>query len=278
MTTEVALATNASQHLAAELAGALHREYEDAFALPVRTSRLAKRLGLTIEPRDNLVEDAYLSDNRIVIRRHLSPNIGRFVLAHEIGHAVLRQRRPEVSAAWSVETEERFADCFAAELLFPHPKRAEMCAQFASTTSPAQVAAVASEFGVTPQCLLGFASRHRWFEASNRIWLRLKHVAHVKTGRDVQLRIYSTHCDTNSFYLPRNRCIATAIPTLTLAGLPIGRDLDFGVHDVALQLVRRSELPKYRDAIVRARVRCMRLRPAADKSSYYLTMIEIDWP
>jgi IrrE N-terminal-like domain len=92
---------------------------------------VADGLGIVVSERalSAVVLGATVSSDRIVIGRDLNPAVRRFVLAHEIGHAlVARGETPWVEPV----AEEDFCDGFAIELL-----RQLSCAPVAESGVPA---------------------------------------------------------------------------------------------------------------------------------------------
>src|SRR6267143_3942258 len=53
----------------------------------------------------------------ILVQSDLPTYVGRFVVAHEVGHAVLLQRHPDLAETWSMSEREAFATAFAHEVL-----------------------------------------------------------------------------------------------------------------------------------------------------------------
>jgi len=100
---------------------------------------LAERLGLTVQI-ENFDHDGMLVGRTIEIPKQVSLPVQRFVLAHEIGHFVLRHDGERDK----VEPE---ANALASELLIP---RDELLQRIKSTPS---IRALSRTFGVSRQAM-----------------------------------------------------------------------------------------------------------------------------
>ena len=72
----------------------------------------------------------------IVVRANVAPNVGRFAVAHEIGHAILLREYGEFARALPKDRRERFADRFASELLIPPHLRDDLRNGFRTLENP----------------------------------------------------------------------------------------------------------------------------------------------
>lgn len=104
---------------------------------------LAQHLGITVHERrlQGPLQGLTTSASAVVVRRGLSSEQRRFVLCHEIAHALVRQGRMVLprGRAWA---EEMFADAFACEVLLP-------CAE-ARQVGNVAAAVAGSAYGVEP--------------------------------------------------------------------------------------------------------------------------------
>lgn len=102
---------------------------------------IAQRLGITVHERrlHAPLEGLTSSASEVVVRRGLASERRRFVLCHEIAHALVRRGRVLTprTQPWA---EEMFADAFACEVLLP-------CAE-AQQLGDMAVARAASAYGV----------------------------------------------------------------------------------------------------------------------------------
>jgi hypothetical protein len=112
----------------------LHREHAIA-GPPYDLEALAAQLGLTVVT-GSFKHDGLLVGEQIELPQSASPSVRRFVLAHEIGHHVLRHEGERSK----IEPE---ANAFASELLIP---RAQLTAAVEETSS---ARALSAHFGVS---------------------------------------------------------------------------------------------------------------------------------
>lgn len=122
--------------VARAVARKLHREHDIA-GPPFAVEKLAADLGLRVNI-GSFPHDGMLVGTTIEVPAHVAPPVRRFVIAHEIGHYVLRHEAERTK----VEPE---ANAFASELLVP---RDQLLQEVDRTPS---VRAVAARFGVSRQ-------------------------------------------------------------------------------------------------------------------------------
>lgn len=108
---------------------------------------LAQRLGITVHERrlQAPLKGLTTSASEVVVRRGLLSELRRFVLCHEIAHALVRQGRVALPRRqpWA---EEMFADAFACEVLLP-------CVEAQQLGDMAAVVA-GSAYGVEPDLVV----------------------------------------------------------------------------------------------------------------------------
>jgi hypothetical protein len=125
--------------LARKAARKVHREQELA-GPPYDVEQLAGKLGLEVV-RGGFEHDGMLVDERIEIPEGLNKTVERFVIAHEIGHYVLRHEGERSK----LEPE---ANAFASELLIPADELK------AATARDPSIRALRECFGVSRQALV----------------------------------------------------------------------------------------------------------------------------
>src|SRR5436309_1440676 len=93
--------------LARREAAAVQAAYPQLFeSMPVRPSLVARAFSIRVEKSPTLRERAKLELNadltpkRIVLRADVDPQVGRFALAHEIGHVMLLKRHGDALSSW----------------------------------------------------------------------------------------------------------------------------------------------------------------------------------
>lgn len=105
--------------------GALARRMRDGRSDPVDIDDVLRQAGVVVRSRDlpSSLDGATLGPSDVVIRRSLGKKRRRFVLAHELGHVLVRRGL----VPWVTDrSEERFADEFALELLVGSTKLADI--------------------------------------------------------------------------------------------------------------------------------------------------------
>ena len=259
--------------------------------VPVHATRIAKALGFKINTTSTIhrarLEYSTIGDNEslfgdhhftISLNKNISPDIGRFAVAHEIGHAILLAHYPENAAKWNLELRELFADSFASELLIPKSQRPICIERFHGLKTPGELRELASTIGISTYSLLTFASKnHSWFKDNDAIWLRLKYITNKYTNRDPKLRIASAHFDKSRFYVPSNQGFSRFCATdKWLSGLMPGEESSCIVEYISLKSVLTNERVKYGTLCTPAELRIMRLKPSGhDSASYYLLLAKI---
>jgi hypothetical protein len=97
------------RELAKKEAAAL-QPYDLFGAKRVLLNGLVHELGLVLSEVPDLDVRGWLQQRyRIVVRAGLPAAARRFAIAHEIGHLILMRRHPELSSAWPMWWQEKFA-------------------------------------------------------------------------------------------------------------------------------------------------------------------------
>ena len=259
--------------------------------IPVRATKIARALGIKLRSiptvkRARLEHSALGSDSSlfgkhdftIAVNANISPEVGRYAVAHEIGHAILIAHYPHHATSWDLETREYFADLFASELLIPAHTRSLFMRRFRSISAPSELCGLASNLGLSLHSLLTFASKdNSWFINSNAVWLRLKYGPNKYTGRDCKLRVESAHFDKTRYYVPSNQGFERFCANDGWLGdLIPGEERDRVLENVTLKLTLANKQVKYKTERVAAELQAIRLNSGHhDKASYYLLLAQI---
>jgi Zn-dependent peptidase ImmA (M78 family) len=255
------------------------------FDAPVSARDVAKALGLRIMKRPTLRQRAQLEvpfdrslAATIVVRDDVPVHELRFVVAHEIGHAVLLQARPNAAEEWAVWRREQFANVFATEILTPPMVRLKYTELFRALPSAIDLVHMASHLGLSPHAFLTVASKERaWLEGLEKIWLRVKYSINTVTRREPRFRVASAHYDREKFFVPINRSIRTfAGDDQWLTALRPGASAYF-TSTIRINL-RRSPpaFPLFPIEMRVASFSAVRLRPsAADKVPYLVILVDL---
>lgn len=252
--------------------------------VPVRIAELARVLGMVIEERTRqhqraqleIFDDGNARSSTIAILADLDPNVSRFAIAHEIGHAVLLTRHPKMSREWSVDRREAFANAFATEVLAPPEFRKKFGPAFRALDGPLELPPLASRLGLSVHALLTLASEERsWTRDLDRIWFRVKYVPNENTGRDRRLRVVSVHCDPSRYFIPKNQSFSRVIgDERWLASLPPG-GVARHCTTIRVKFVQPTT-PRFVWRDVAADLSAMRLRPSsADLAAYLIVLAKL---
>lgn len=210
--------------LAEEAAFRYHAEHSAVFgSVPVRVSALLKRLGIEVRVDHKLGDDAIVerftgSSGRFVVRvrKDLSANRGRFVLAHELGHVFLLTEHPKLVERWNLRTRERFANAFARELLLPSHLRSSLRSQFRAVSTAIEFVRAADRWGIHPGSALRFVASHGdWTVDDQRVILAISHTPNRFTGREPRLRVVAAAFDRTRFFVATNQSFRRLCPDET---------------------------------------------------------------
>lgn len=283
---------NSVAALARDAAFAIQEQYRHICEnMPVRATKIARMLGYKIKktsaiPRARLEYSLNKADGglfgeptiTISLNTGMQSEIGRFAVAHEIGHAVLLSRYPAEAANWRVGLRELFADEFASELLVPRIARGALCEQFINLATPSELSQFASKVGVSLHSILTFSSKHGpWFKDNNTIWLRVKHIENKYTNKDPKLRIVSAHFDRNRFYVASNQGFSRFCTTNGwLGGLELGEQVNIDNAEITIKRISTNDSVKYKTQNIVATLHAMRLSPSGhDNAPYFLISAEL---
>lgn len=264
----------------------VHAEFPELFLdVPVQSSVVGRKLGLVVCSQAHLdqrahfeiVRKGYFTVERVVVRSDISANVARFVVAHEIGHAILARRFPDLVRSWQVERQERFANCFAAELLLPRIIREKAASRFRTCTEPRALVQMAARVGLPVNVFLNAASLDpTWTRGLDRIWLRVKRRANAFTSLEPKLRIVSAHYDRKRFFLPTNQSLKRFCgDDEWLAALPIGETAVFS--SIVNIKGRVADRPRFPALQIPATVSAVNIKPSADEpTNYFVVLAQLD--
>jgi hypothetical protein len=255
--------------LANEQAAHYHSEYPEIFGrVPVRVSALLKhlRIGVRVDPylQDDGVVERFREDVTrfsIRIRADLSPNRGRFVLAHELGHVILLNEHEGLANRWDLRTREKFANVFARELLLPNPLRASLREEFRSVTTALAYLRLMDGWGIHPVAGIRFLANHsEWMENNPTLFLNVAYAANRFTGREERLRVIAAAFDRERFYIATNQSFQRISSDDSWLSILLPGDESF-YSDIKLQLNTRMHQGNLRYQLVQysARITALRL-------------------
>ncbi len=142
----------------------------------------------------------------VELRPDMQGQARRYALAHELGHAVLDRRFDGRSTELPTDQQERFAKAFAGELLLSGTG-GELREGFRAAQDAPALLRLARSVGAPPGVVLIRADRENWLADSDVLWLDIRTIANLKSGRDRRPRIYHCVRDRKRWFLPRNRSI-----------------------------------------------------------------------
>lgn len=221
------------------------RAIDRAFCLsapPVDVISIARRLGVDSIEAAELVEDGRLektaSGTRILVRKGISPERGRFTIAHELGHLLLHHPESELVARRhriGEDQEERFCEDFAAALLLPRSWVKVHSARRPQSLHTLRVIAGRSNTSLAAACVrLNEVSGWRqtllhWRTVNGRWGFRW--AAGLPSGSDIRIR------STDETRAVLDHTSQTGGDVVTELPLRVGRQ----IHQVQVQLsVRRG--------------------------------------
>lgn len=171
----------------------------------------------------------------IEVRSGLDKLARRFAIAHELGHAVLQRRFSGRGTELPIGEQERFANAFAADLLLLGLGD-DLDQRFRGAANPLDLLELAKSVGAPVRVLLIRAHRENWLARFDVLWLDIRTIANMKTGRNPRPRIYHCVRDRRSWFLPENRSVAGAF----------GDDIWLWGRDRAFTASRRLDISRSR--------------------------------
>lgn len=261
---------------ASRAARELNRTHSDCFGdVPVRPSRLARRLGIrvvtnsAIDGRARLELGGVAAAPTIHIASGVDRDVARFALAHELGHFWLLRSG---DTALPMSLRERFADAFARELLVSDEVRRRYRDDFRRADEPRALVALASAVGLSIHALLVTAELEpSWIGGLDRVWLRVKFAPNRFTGREPKLRVASAHCDRTRFFVPTNQGLTRVVGDLSWLGSLLPGRTATVAGPVTIKVRRPEPGGRYADDTRGAHLIALRLRASAhDQQAYFL--------
>jgi len=253
--------------------------------IPVSTIEVAGLLGIEVKRVSGAPEVGRLLYSNgwagghytIIIRDDLPSNMERFVMAHEIGHAVLLKRHPNAADHWDLSQREAFATTFAQQVLVPPAMRDELIDDFRALDDPISLLDLADRFGLWPHTLLRFADQEsRCMRNLPRIWVRAKHRANRYTGLEPKLRIVTAHYDREHYFIPPNQSLSSFCGgEAWLAVCETGKTVAF-CGEVTMTERHSDSHPKFRRAKQPARLSATRLSASVvDRQPSFLILTDL---
>jgi hypothetical protein len=238
--------------------------------------RLLLQLGLQLRSVPGLQVRGMLSRRKeVVVRDGLSEVNRRFVILHEVGHAVLLRDYPDLADQMSKAQHEEFAFHFAASLFLTETELNEVLTHFCKLDSPLLVLEKAKASGFPLAVFLQIPRlRPGCLENSNNVWLRCKYAVNKFTGADAKLRIISAQYDWDRWYLPSNKGLEGVLEDTTwLSEISIGREAERNGLGMVIQRKTRESARKFATVSVRARVRAAALSPTVGETGVSFLLV-----
>jgi hypothetical protein len=270
--------------VAEEQASRHHAEHPAIFGrVPVRVSALLKRLGIAVRVESFLREDGLLerfegppTKFAVRIRKGLSHNRGRFVLAHELGHVLLLTEHKDLASRWNLRTREKFASAFARELLLPTALRPALRQQFQSAATVMEFLRLMDQWGIHPVSGIRFAAAHLdWTQDYPKILLKVDHSPNRFTGQDQRLRVVATCFDRDRFYVATNQSFQRISPDESwLSLLRAGSEIELPRITFKLSTRMHSGGLRYKVVDYDCPVTALRLSNSQSENGSYLVLFE----
>lgn len=250
------------------MASALLSDIPPAFSsVPIKPTKIARYLGIDVEVHSDIPFDGrYIPGGKtlegteagtIQVRRGISPDRGRYIVAHELGHALLHRR----GEAMSLSDEETFCIAFAHELLVPPVVRDEIKKLLRAARGIEDLIGISKKLGVYPGDLVNFAAHHSpWHGNELRAIIQIKPRAHTNKGSLVEWRVVASASNRNVLYVPKNKRLHSIAGYEGYRRLLSIRSRIFEIEINMLLPFRRSVDARWRDTQLLLRVRGMRLK------------------
>jgi hypothetical protein len=231
--------------------------------LPTIPALLGK-LNLSLRAVRGLQVRGLLARGReVVVREELSEVQRRFVILHEIGHAVLLRDYPDVADKLESKLHEEFAFNFATCMLLTDQEKLQLTGLFSKLDSPSDLVK-AAQFSRLPLAFLLQMPRtdEACLKGSDKLWLRCRFAANRYTRKDMKLRIVGAQYDSDRWYLPTNKGFESVFgDSKWLSDIRIGEERQRS--DVEMKVHYMVNRPKQKYSLKKARgtIRALALRP-----------------
>lgn len=264
-----------SLHLLARQSAEALRERDLFGDRQIRISRILERLGLQARIDKEIGFRGAQRGNEVLIRPGQTHFNSRFVILHEIGHAVLLRDFPSLASQLTDSEHEDFASQFAVDMLLPDEERQKFRNCFQRLESPVALVRAAQAFRFSIAMLLQVAVWDREALIGNNIWIRVKEASNHYTKRDPKLRVIRAYSDHTRWYVPPNKGFEGICGDVGwLYNIDIGHQSFKENIEIRIQGVFLDQKIRYRWSQVTANIWAMALRPTADQhGSYFIVLI-----
>jgi hypothetical protein len=243
---------------------------------PPSIPRLLDKLELGVRSVHGLQVRGLLSRKKeVVVREELSDAQRRFVILHEIGHAVLFRDYPKYAETLESWMHEEFAFHFACSLLVTEEEVSHSIKLFKELESPKDLVKAARSSGVPLALFLQMPRVARdSLAGSNKFWLRCRFTVNRFTRKDVKLRIVVAQYDLNRWYLPTNKSFESVFgDSRWLSDISVGEERQREGVEMNVHYMVNRPRQKYSLAKASGMLRAMALNPtAADDQIGFLVL------
>jgi hypothetical protein len=239
--------------------------------------QLLKELGLQLRSVRGLqVRGMLARGTDVVVREGLSETHRRFVILHEVGHAVLLRDYPQLATGLEKHEHEEFAFHFALSLLLTKDQIDEIIMRFSKLESPLDLIKAANTSRLPLSSFLQIPRlKPDCLDNSNKLWLRCKFSVNRFTLKDSKLRIVATQYDRNQWYIPTNKGLDGVIEdTEWLLNIPVGQETCRQNLKIVLQRQVNTKERKYAKKQGVGNINAAALKPARneERSSFLILM------
>lgn len=243
----------------------------------LKIDQLLKELGLVLRVDRLAKYRGHLSaDERTVTVRYRSGPANRFVILHEIGHALLLRDHPALASEIQDRHHELFATCFALSMMVSDEKQRAICDRLYAIDCCSELvkAAASSRLSIPDLLRVGYDQPALALAMRDRVWLTVKRSVNKFTLRDPKLRIVSAYFDRTKWFVPTNNGVERIFGAVDwFSRLPIGQELKIEDVDVSIQKTCIGENRKYSRVRIKADVRIFGLRPVRDDSGIHCLVL-----
>lgn len=199
----------------------LQRRYPSFFkkSMDIKTwKEFLHALHISFDVRDNTQlsgrYEAKVSGDTIIVNHAMPVEEQIEIIAHEVGHWLLRNEHPDINNNYSIEWKELYAKHFAKEISIPIFLRNEIIQRLFNATTAFEIIKIKKEYKLNVPLTNIFTilyNEDRYIDKTCEhvcnLWIVAKWKAKKTNPLDTKLRITRTFFDIEKFYVPTNQGI-----------------------------------------------------------------------
>lgn len=218
----------------------------------------------------------------ILVNTNLKTANKAFVIAHEIGHYVLRYRHPEIQEKSTLKWREDYANQFAYELCLPQIKKEDNINLLNTTDSISTLLKLCQKHGMSIRYFL----KKMHFEQFQfcyinqseyqNLWLVAKWVENAFTHSEPKLRVVASYFDSNKYFIAENQGLDRILVNMEwLNNLSIATEENFK-GTILITKRNRNAKPEYNKEYVEAYCSALKLQESKkDLNSKIILLLRV---